>query len=480
MPAEHAAPAAHDVSTQDPQSQVKLCFACRCPLSAEAASAPLLLHDSDAAAVVDASPVCASCRSRLAPPAREGLFAEVERELMRRAASLQPAGNEAALSHPHESVHSPSPSTPSPAAIEPFPPQDMPMDVHAAVPRAPITPTPPADPTSSCTGAPPSPLSVSRILSPRFVQASPSSPVLTRPTLSPIDTSGASSSSQAPVAQRADSYNTGPRQRSHVSSSYAPDPLTDITRLRVRSQGHHCLYPGATFKGTQKSGRNSYDVNVTIVDVDFASSHLCGYLRIKGLTDDWPELTTYFDAEIIGSRYGFLTRNWGATEQEDMVHWARFPAFRHVKNELKKPHLTMQDALNRGAVFMRWKEKFLVPDHRVQDINGASFAGFYYVCVDFNPQQSGAVQLPSPVEESTELISSPITTTTTMKPDTPSRSRRISVTRGPRRAGRSASRGCPSNVATMSGFYFHQNSEPYQQLSLMHEPEHTSSCFEFR
>lgn len=58
-----------------------------------------------------------------------------------------------------------------------------------------------------------------------------------------------------------------------------------------------------------------------------------------------------------------------------MVHWARFPAFRHVRNELKKPQMTMADALNRGAVFMRWKEKFLVPDHRVQDINGASFAG---------------------------------------------------------------------------------------------------------
>jgi Vacuolar import and degradation protein len=57
-----------------------------------------------------------------------------------------------------------------------------------------------------------------------------------------------------------------------------------------------------------------------------------------------------------------------------MVHWQRFPAFRHVKHELKKPHLTMSDR-DRGAVFMRWKERFLVPDHRVQDINGASFAG---------------------------------------------------------------------------------------------------------
>lgn len=52
-----------------------------------------------------------------------------------------------------------------------------------------------------------------------------------------------------------------PRRHTNSISS----PLTDITRLRVRSQGHHCLYPGATFQGTQKSGRNSYDVNVTIV-----------------------------------------------------------------------------------------------------------------------------------------------------------------------------------------------------------------------
>lgn len=52
---------------------------------------------------------------------------------------------------------------------------------------------------------------------------------------------------------------------SSTSYTYTPDPLLDITRLRVRSPTHHCLYPGATFSGTQKSGRNSYDVNVTIV-----------------------------------------------------------------------------------------------------------------------------------------------------------------------------------------------------------------------
>ncbi|KAL4264596.1 Vacuolar import and degradation protein [Pleurotus pulmonarius] len=250
------------------------------------------------------------------------------------------------------------------------------------------------------------------------------------------------------------------------------DPLADITRIRMRSRTHRCLYPGATFQGTQKSGRNSYDVNVTIVDVDFASSFLCGYLRIRGLTDDWPELTTYFDAEIIGSRYGFLTRNWGANETEDMVHWSRFPAFRQVKNELRKPYLTMDDR-DRGAVFMRWKERFLVPDHRVQDINGASFAGFYYVCVDFNPpaQTSSRSPLsPMPEDDMNPLhLCSPT--------ESPRRTRRNSSVQRTNRSP-SASREAP--LATMSGFYFHQNSEPYQQLSLSHVPERTSSSFEFR
>jgi hypothetical protein len=44
-----------------------------------------------------------------------------------------------------------------------------------------------------------------------------------------------------------------------------PGPLTDITHLRVRTQRRSCLYPGASFQGTQKSGRNSYEVKVTIV-----------------------------------------------------------------------------------------------------------------------------------------------------------------------------------------------------------------------
>ena len=61
-----------------------------------------------------------------------------------------------------------------------------------------------------------------------------------------------------------------------------------------------------------------------------------------------------------------------------MTHWNRFSAFhsRSVQNAVRGPLMNMDDDKGeRGVVFMRWKERFLVPDHRVKDINGASFAG---------------------------------------------------------------------------------------------------------
>lgn len=60
-------------------------------------------------------------------------------------------------------------------------------------------------------------------------------------------------------------YETPATKHLQLHAQKAADPLADVTRLRIRSPTHHCLYPGATYQGTQKSGRNSYDVNVTIV-----------------------------------------------------------------------------------------------------------------------------------------------------------------------------------------------------------------------
>ena len=61
--------------------------------------------------------------------------------------------------------------------------------------------------------------------------------------------------------------------------------------------------------------------------VDEENSYLCGYLKIKGLTEEFPTLTTFFDGEIISSRFPFLTRKWDADEEVDLKHWNKFQSF---------------------------------------------------------------------------------------------------------------------------------------------------------
>lgn len=101
-----------------------------------------------------------------------------------------------------------------------------------------------------------------------------------------------------------------------------------------------------------------------------------------GLTEDHPTLTTYFEGEIIGSKYGFMTKHesWGANDRIDLSHWSKFAAFRPFAKQAKKGNTAIKDVAQREHIFMRWKEHFLVPDHRVRTINGASFEGFYYIC----------------------------------------------------------------------------------------------------
>lgn len=101
----------------------------------------------------------------------------------------------------------------------------------------------------------------------------------------------------------------------------------------------------------------------------------------SGLTEDHPSLTTYFEGEIIGNKYSFITQHpeWGSNEKVDRQHWARFPAYKPLSKHSSRPELVTKDWTQREHLFMRWKEYFLVPDHRVRTISGASFEGFYYI-----------------------------------------------------------------------------------------------------
>ncbi|KAI5308373.1 hypothetical protein KEM55_005894 [Ascosphaera atra] len=141
---------------------------------------------------------------------------------------------------------------------------------------------------------------------------------------------------------------------------------------------------GSKYHGKQTSHGHVYDVEVEVQYVDMENSYCCGYLHIAGLTDQYPVLSTFFEGEIIGPKYSFFTSHptWGADEDVDLEHWTRFPPLRALRHQARQPGFSIGSLLKRDHVFMRWKEQFLVEDHRVRQLRGASFDGFYYVCLD--------------------------------------------------------------------------------------------------
>ncbi|XP_052899976.1 uncharacterized protein LOC128306485 [Anopheles moucheti] len=201
-----------------------------------------------------------------------------------------------------------------------------------------------------------------------------------------------------------------------VRVDIVPPPPNNSKQLGVTKS---LLYNGSKFRGSQKSKGNAYEVEVVLQHVDEANSYLCGYLKITGLTFEFPTLTTFFDGEIISRKYPFLTRKWDADEDVDRKHFGKFAAFSEYQKTFNSDDFDYDALAKSDYVFMRWKEHFLVPDHKIKNINGASFAGFYYICF----QKSQAV---------------------------------------------------------MEGYYYHRSSEWYQSLTLQHVAESCIQIYEFR
>ncbi|KAK5937935.1 hypothetical protein PMZ80_010064 [Knufia obscura] len=174
------------------------------------------------------------------------------------------------------------------------------------------------------------------------------------------------------------------------SSNISPWDMSD---KRPSSRSPSALFqPYAKYTGNQQSDRQTYNVEVTILTVDMEQSSMSGYLAIHGLTPEHPLLQTFFTGEIVGGpnqRYSFKTMDpsWGANDKVDLQHWLRFPSWRHMSSQAKRD-MSFDYPQNhepwwtQDHVFMRWKEHFLVPDHRQSNIAGASFEGFYYICMN--------------------------------------------------------------------------------------------------
>ncbi|GMM34674.1 glucose-induced degradation complex subunit [Saccharomycopsis crataegensis] len=168
------------------------------------------------------------------------------------------------------------------------------------------------------------------------------------------------------------------------------------------------LYPGSNFVGSQIFQDKRYDLSIELKYVDLNQSYMNGYLSIRNLTEKHPEITTFFEAELISENHNFLSRR--ATDDLqiddtiDISNWSRFPHWRQdilpkVRKSLsclsaldltekKDPFFNKpsnlyihKDYLDQQYIYMRWKEVFLVPD-ATKKLVSASYDGIYYACLD--------------------------------------------------------------------------------------------------
>ena len=176
-----------------------------------------------------------------------------------------------------------------------------------------------------------------------------------------------------------------------IDSSYHlhPPPSCALVAGSMALNNLSVKYTKSRLRSSMLIWENPSYVDIYVFKVcrtsDWETARLFPYWRYVaeiGLTEDHPTLTTYFEGEIIGSKYSFLTQHqdWGSTDKVDLQHWAKFSAFRPFQKQARKGNLHIPNLAQRENIFMRWKEHFLVPDHRVRTISGASFEGFYYIC----------------------------------------------------------------------------------------------------
>ncbi|XP_065899381.1 glucose-induced degradation protein 4 homolog [Dysidea avara] len=195
--------------------------------------------------------------------------------------------------------------------------------------------------------------------------------------------------------------------------------ITSSERGGVGSQAGYplmSLHAGGRFTGYQQSRGNKCDVEVILKHVDNDNHYLCGYLKIQGLTDD--TFMTFFEGEIISKDHPFLTRKWEADAGVDKDHWGKFSGFKNFASRFNDDSFSYDEVEKSDYIFMRWKELFLVPDHKVADISGTSYAGFYYIAFQ-------------------------------------------------------------KSTSSIEGYYYHKSSEWYQSLFLEYQPGSTVTTYQF-
>ncbi|WUR04933.1 glucose-induced degradation protein 4-like protein [Vairimorpha necatrix] len=120
------------------------------------------------------------------------------------------------------------------------------------------------------------------------------------------------------------------------------------------------LENGSKYSGRQLSSTGSFNLVMKIDNLNLDENIMCGTLNIYKSNSKIIQISTYFEARVIGSEMATKLKDL----ESDGVNWEKFPEFSKGGDE---------------CLYFRIKELFILPNMNLEQ-GEASIDGFYYCC----------------------------------------------------------------------------------------------------
>ena len=173
-----------------------------------------------------------------------------------------------------------------------------------------------------------------------------------------------------------------------------PLVLPQLSSVNTLKQIESCPYlkSGCIFEGYQENHDLKNFVQIRFDQINFNNfniPNITGHLTIEGLAEFEPILTTLFDAFIIDGNYKhLLSSKWQNGEyftqfktkdKYDESFWNEFDMNIVETFKLNSFNKNFNGLINERFICLKLKERIFDIDEKIDEIDGVSFKGFYYI-----------------------------------------------------------------------------------------------------